>query len=345
MKRVESTSKDAAPNNSTAKWLRSGMPWIWLTAGTVSFSLIMVFGLLILITLRGMGHFWPQDVAQLELIDESAETTRYTLGEIVDRETVTAARVEALGISVPEGEDFVDRFLLKIGNRDVTGLDFKWFSEAEFNTISYPSGVVVAEREEWGNFYGFVHGVREKDTTLPLADDALWDEIDSRLKRKQALHQRIEDIEDHRMDAINIALERLRLRSRRLELDGVAANAPQYREIAAARELENQRHLKLSEELALLYEEIERDYLLAKTIDGDDVELRFDTLVRVFQPNDMNVWHKTRHYFSKIAEFVLDDPREANTEGGVFPAIFGTVLMVLLMSLFVTPFGVVAAIY
>src|SRR5690606_41285151 len=38
-------------------------------------------------------------------------------------------------------------------------------------------------------------------------------------------------------------------------------------------------------------------------------------------------------------------PREANTEGGVFPAIFGTVFMVLLMSVIVPPFGVMAAIY
>ena len=39
------------------------------------------------------------------------------------------------------------------------------------------------------------------------------------------------------------------------------------------------------------------------------------------------------------------EPREANTEGGIFPAIFGTVMMVMLMSVFVTPFGVVAAVY
>ena len=34
-----------------------------------------------------------------------------------------------------------------------------------------------------------------------------------------------------------------------------------------------------------------------------------------------------------------------NTEGGIFPAIFGTVMMVILMSVLVTPFGVVAAVY
>jgi phosphate transport system permease protein len=50
-------------------------------------------------------------------------------------------------------------------------------------------------------------------------------------------------------------------------------------------------------------------------------------------------------YLAKVWEFVADDPRESNTEGGVFPAIFGTVLMVMLMSLLVTPLGVLAAFY
>jgi phosphate transport system permease protein len=43
--------------------------------------------------------------------------------------------------------------------------------------------------------------------------------------------------------------------------------------------------------------------------------------------------------------FLSQEPREANTEGGVFPAIFGTFVMTVLMSLAVTPFGVVAALY
>ena len=54
---------------------------------------------------------------------------------------------------------------------------------------------------------------------------------------------------------------------------------------------------------------------------------------------------KIGHYFAKVWEFVSDEPRESNTEGGVWPALFGTVLMVLLMSLIVTPLGVVAAFY
>ena len=78
MTKPEETSPEAG---SMRAWLGTGMPWIWLTAGTVSFSLVMVFGLLALITLRGMGHFWPQDAVQLTLVNGD---TSYALGEIVD---------------------------------------------------------------------------------------------------------------------------------------------------------------------------------------------------------------------------------------------------------------------
>ncbi|MGL5371681.1 MAG: phosphate ABC transporter permease PstA, partial [Plesiomonas shigelloides] len=64
-----------------------------------------------------------------------------------------------------------------------------------------------------------------------------------------------------------------------------------------------------------------------------------------YYPNDMHGVQKVGHWFHQVWKFLTEDPREANTEGGVFPAIFGTVFMVLLMSVLVTPLGVVAAIY
>jgi phosphate transport system permease protein len=44
-------------------------------------------------------------------------------------------------------------------------------------------------------------------------------------------------------------------------------------------------------------------------------------------------------------EFVSGKPREGMTQGGIFPAIFGTVLLVLLMTIAVVPMGVAAAIF
>ena len=59
----------------------------------------------------------------------------------------------------------------------------------------------------------------------------------------------------------------------------------------------------------------------------------------------MSVAAKGLHYVGRVWEFVSDNPRESNTEGGVFPAIFGTVMMVMIMSIMVTPLGVLAAFY
>jgi phosphate transport system permease protein len=44
-------------------------------------------------------------------------------------------------------------------------------------------------------------------------------------------------------------------------------------------------------------------------------------------------------------QFLTDQPRAGMTEGGIFPAIFGTVLLVLLMTLVGVPLGVCVAIY
>ena len=44
-------------------------------------------------------------------------------------------------------------------------------------------------------------------------------------------------------------------------------------------------------------------------------------------------------------EFITAAPTNGMTEGGIFPAIYGTVLLVLLMSVVAVPFGVLVAIY
>jgi phosphate transport system permease protein len=82
-----------------------------------------------------------------------------------------------------------------------------------------------------------------------------------------------------------------------------------------------------------------------QTATGQTLEIPVAKIVRVYYPNAMSTFSKILFYIAKVWEFVSDEPREANTEGGIFPAIFGTVMMVLIMSVMVTPFGVVAAVY
>ncbi len=68
-------------------------------------------------------------------------------------------------------------------------------------------------------------------------------------------------------------------------------------------------------------------------------------VVRAVRPNELSLIGKIGVYLSRTGEFLGGQPREANTEGGVFPVIFGTVIMTLLLSAFVVPLGVIAALY
>jgi phosphate transport system permease protein len=59
----------------------------------------------------------------------------------------------------------------------------------------------------------------------------------------------------------------------------------------------------------------------------------------------MSTGDKVLFYGHKLVELLTGQPRESNTEGGLFPAIFGTVILIFVMSLFSFPLGVIAAVY
>ena len=101
----------------------------------------------------------------------------------------------------------------------------------------------------------------------------------------------------------------------------------------------------LRKKLFDLQDQAARDSVVFEVMDGRTVELSLSIVVSILQPNSLNIVEKIGHYIHGFYLFMVDDPREANTEGGVFPAIFGTVLMVILMAILVTPLGVVAAVY
>jgi phosphate ABC transporter permease subunit PstA len=88
-----------------------------------------------------------------------------------------------------------------------------------------------------------------------------------------------------------------------------------------------------------------RYQLRLQTADGQEKLLPLENIVRAYPANQLGVFGRLGVYLSRWREFLCDRPREANSEGGVFPAIFGTVVMTLLMSLAVVPFGVLAALY
>ncbi|WP_018918487.1 phosphate ABC transporter permease PstA [Vreelandella zhanjiangensis] len=108
---------------------------------------------------------------------------------------------------------------------------------------------------------------------------------------------------------------------------------------------EDQAWRYLTQALALPQAERPDAELLLVTSDGQTLRQPLSNFSQALAPNAMSWWQKIHTWSRNVWQFLSQGPRAANTGGGVWPAIFGTVLMVILMSVIVTPFGVLAAIY
>ncbi len=324
------------------QWIKSGAPWVWLTAGSVSISIIMVVGLLALIAVRGLGHFWPADVVMVQYELHPGKIER-VVGEIKEEELVPRQQVIDSGVELETQAPHIERLLFKIGNRDVTGVDFRWLVSPLIRATELPPEIVVIERTEWGNFYGFLRSVSENGQ--PVAEgDAAWAEARKRIERATTIREKIQDIEKSEIGYINGQMERLRLKEKKLDYDGDKDPAKRAA-IAEDRAILQSEYEQLQKKLTALYKEIGRDSFQMETQGGKIVDIPLAKVIRAYQPNAMSTLDKIAFYGAKVWEFLSEDPREANTEGGIFPAIFGTVMMVIVMAILVTPFGVVAAIY
>ncbi|MBU1489181.1 MAG: phosphate ABC transporter permease PstA [Gammaproteobacteria bacterium] len=329
--------------NSVKAWFKSGSPWIWMNAGAVSIAVIMTLGLLAVIATRGLGHFWPADIIEADY-QVPGQEVRVMAGEVTQIEEIPRARLAASGLPVAaEGGEFMTRELLKVGNRDLYGADFSWVVGEWLSNPRTPETLTAFERREWGNLYGYLLNVKENGQ-LVAEGDAAWPALQERLERVDELHAQVVRLEKRDIGRINAGLERIRLQTRKLELQG-KLDAVAQADLDAERARWDAEYKVLETELNGLYQAFNRDSITVRSVDGREVDVTLGKVVRAYRPNAMSTMGKLQFYGAKLWEFVSDEPREANTEGGIFPAIFGTVMMTLIMAVFVTPFGVIAAIY
>ena len=330
-----------------SKWSRTGTPWIWLNAGAVAISIIMVLGLLGVLAVNGLRHFWPNEVIQGTYLAPGFNSTEL-IGEVTRTEWVAAEVLIASGLSVDPGQELYRRDLWKLGNRDLNGIDFAWVLSDFVTEVSTPERVAVFERKQDGVFYGAISSLvlgEDIDPSLALLDDqSLWTQFQSRLDEVRKLDKLIQSIQSVQLARATSDLERLGLRERAAMLEGELS--PILTQQFSAQRLEIQVELaSLQHQLNQLYAQIERDSVLVRASNDVEVLIPLAEIVRAYQPNNLSLTGKLSVYGQRLWEFLTGEPREGNTEGGVYPAIFGTVVMVLLMSLFVTPFGVIAAVY
>ncbi|VXC95942.1 Phosphate transport system permease protein PstA [Enterobacterales bacterium 8AC] len=324
------------------KWIGSGSPWIWLTAASVAVSLLALIGILLLLAGQGMRYFWPSPVYQFEL-NQSAAGPVTVIGELYQQQTLSRRQLQDSGIALPadDAASFT-RYLIKVGNRESEGQDFRTLLASDVSLQTTPPDVLVLERNTNGTAYGYLAGMLEDGQ--PLTGRDLSQALQQRLPQIAALSRQAHDIQFREMARINQQFESLRLREKSQQRDNQLDERLQASIRAERLELERQ-YRQLADKLQGLNRDRERDALLLRDMHGQIHTIPLSQVRDAWYPNAMGSGQKLAHWADQVQKFLTDSPREANTEGGVFPAIFGTVLMVILMSIVVMPFGVIAALY
>ncbi|EGR0668667.1 phosphate ABC transporter permease PstA [Vibrio vulnificus] len=329
------------------KWIRSGAPWIWLTGGAVSISLLSVLALLLLIGWKGLNYFWPAPVYQWTIVKTSPQLSPQTsvgslvIGQVYQRNQVDSSQLPPSLQAIVQEEQEAVRLKIKVANRGLYPSEFISVLEPQLSEPTTPEEIVVFERSSGGDFYGRYLAFRDGDTQtreniFPLLQDKL--EYAERLREEIAL------VVEQNIKPLSWKLEQLRLDKRRKELNGTLS-AEYLQQYQAEREHYEQELANYDQQLDGLRLQLTGYTLLVEEMSGNVVSIPLSEILDFWQPNKMNVGDKIVHWGREIWKFLSENPRDSNSAGGVFPAIFGTVFLVLIMSIIVMPLGVIAAIY
>jgi len=306
-------------------WRAEGTSQRWLTGAALLIALAMIGGLVVVVVEVAAGFFWPRAILALSLADG-----RTLVGEEAGREGDPAAPGST-------------RVRMKVGNRDLGGADFVWVREGDVRSRTAPADAWLLERLEYGPFYGTP--VRLEDGALALAAGdpgfaaALADRVEG---RGRLLDERRRALRDLASEHLRVARSSARLASAERR-DAAAAGLRD--ELEAAREREREASAPVLARLAEVDAELAAGTLVMRTASGAETAVPLAAIVRVVPANTLGVGAKGALYLARWWEFLSGQPRESNTEGGIFPALFGTALMVLVMTLVVVPLGVVTAVY
>ncbi len=323
----------------------AGESWVWVTSMGLGLGLTMIVFLLGMIFYNGLEVFWPKPVARLELkegSDAGIKDSAVFGGEIV--------KTQERAVAIVDSGDAADQreYQLFVGNKDANGFSYKFVNFEEVAAVTYPEDVIIAERMEYGDAIFLPLSLQFKDGgTLAASDAGFEDRLNALIKAGNSRRAQILGIERDAIGKINRQIEEIRLRRRAIESRGEPAGADlsrlaEYEENVSKLQ---ERYELLAAEARELRAEQFANQLVYRTLDGQEMTLPTGNLLHFYYPNQLGFFQKVGLFVHGFWKFLTDEPREANTEGGIFPAIFGTFVMTLLMSMAVTPFGVLAAIY
>jgi phosphate transport system permease protein len=329
---------------------------LWLCGGALAACLLMVIGLLAFVAWQGFSTFWPKAAVELRLADGRA-----FLGEITRQESFApsptqleplppATRTQADAM-IAAGDGTVHRRLIRAGN---TGDDFHWVPDYLVAGETRPEWALVVERhatidaEAWGRVYGFPDALLIDGEAVATEPGEVMAGFVAHHDASRERFFATSDIREYGLGALSGQEEEARLHARAMELRH-GAGSPDHEaalpEPEAVRVANVAPREVLGKQMAELVAENKRYQVRQRLADGRTQDLYLADVVRAYPANQLSFAGRVEVFVDRWIEFLFDEPRESNQEGGVWPAIFGTVLMTLIMSVLVVPLGVLAALY
>ncbi len=330
-----------------------GETMVWLTGGALALCLLMIVGLVVLVIGFGGGTFWPAPVVRVETLDGSVcmgEVTRDE-GYRPERSLLEGVPADALDrtwAAIREGGGEAKRRLVRTGNFDLEGTHFRWIADYAVKDETRPEWALVIERLSWGRFYGEPKAFLVDGKPVAEAPADVWRAFEERHAEVRDRYEERRRLEREEIGDINRKIEEARLELRRTEIRR-GKDSPEWKRQQAETERSaaelNAAFRAVRERIDALNRENARYELALVTAKGAEKTIPLAEVVRAYPSNRLGFGEKLGVYVARWGEYIWDEPREANSEGGVFPAIFGTVAMTLIMAVFVVPFGVLAALY
>ncbi len=304
-----------------------GEPMVWLTSMGLAVGLAMVFFLLWTIVSNGASVFWPKRVSAWTVeADGRNETVWGELSRTQRKKVGTGEEIQVF-----------------TGTRDVLGASYRFIDLAAIRETVQPEGVIKIERMEYGDALGMPRELRLADgSTLPASDPSFRPRMQALVEEVGRRRSEILALEKSVIGANSRAIVREELHAKKARKNNDQAGLAQAE--ASIATLKTAYKL-LEEEAAALRAKQGQNSLILRISNGKDKRIPLGQVVGYYYPNELGLGGRITMTIGNVWAFLTEDPREANTEGGIFPAIIGTFVMTMLMSVVVTPFGVLAAIY
>ncbi len=313
--------------------------YIWLSGLGLSICLLMVFYILGLIIYEGSKAFWIKDIVQITLKDDA--NTQIGKSKIIGGEIVVKQQKNTGILNGGKDKNIAElEWQLFVGNKDHYGFSFFYIDAVDIALISKPRKLIKIEREEYGSLIAYPEKIiLDQDSEIFYGAENFDEQFAAVVNDVKDRRKEIKNLEKVKIGAINREIETLQSKKRSID-DPILIER-----IDQQLTLMQEAYEKLAETAFRLREKQNLHALQCRLITGENITIPFGTIIGFHFPNQMSLPDKLAGFVRNIWTFVITAPREANTEGGIFPSIFGTFIMTLVMTLTVTPFGVITAIY